>query len=145
VVEVHLKQLPNCAAVPQRMRNGDAAADLTAATDAELAPGERMGVPTGVAVAIPLGWCGLILPRSGMTLNKGVTVLNAPGLIDSGYRGEIVVILHNASQETVRIDRGNRIAQLIISEVPAVSFVESDELPDAPDDRGSAGFGSSGF
>lgn len=127
------------------MRSGDAAADLTAAEDARLDPGARAGIRTGVALAIPAGWCGLVLPRSGLSLNQGVTVLNSPGLIDSGYRGEIVAILHNASDEAVLIERGTRIAQLLIVEAPEVTFVETGELPEAPDDRGSAGFGSSGF
>lgn len=130
--------------MPQRMRAGDAAADLTAAEDKKLNPGERAPIATGVAVAIPLGWCGLVLPRSGMSLKQGVTVLNSPGLIDSGYRGEIVATMYNTSDETVAIERGDRIAQLLIVEAPAVTFVEIDELPEAPDDRGSAGFGSSG-
>lgn len=127
------------------MRSGDAAADLTAAEDALLDPGDRAGIATGVALAIPLGWCGLVLPRSGLSLKQGVTVLNSPGLIDSGYRGEIVAILHNASDETVFIERGTRIAQLLIVQAPEVTFVETAELPEASDDRGSAGFGSSGF
>jgi len=127
------------------MRAGDAAADLTSAEHVTLKPGEHAGVRTGVALAVPVGWCALVLPRSGLALNHGVTVLNAPGLIDSGYRGEIVVILHNTSNETVQIDAGSRIAQLMIAEVPPVIFSETDSLPEAPDDRGAAGFGSSGF
>lgn len=127
------------------MRAGDAASDLSSAESVTLAGGERAGIPTGVAVAIPTGWCGLVLPRSGLALNHGVTVLNAPGLIDSGYRGEIVVILHNVGIEAVTIERGSRIAQLLITEAPSVRFTATEELPVAADDRGSAGFGSSGF
>ena len=127
------------------MRNGDAAADLSSAESVTIGPGERVGVRTGVAVAVPLGWCGLVLPRSGLALKQGVTVLNAPGLIDSGYRGEIVVILHNSSNQQVQIDAGSRIAQLMISETPSVTFTATDALPEASDDRGTEGFGSSGF
>jgi dUTP pyrophosphatase len=145
VIEVHFKQLENCVAAPRRMRTGDAAADLSSAESVAIGPGDRVGVRTGVAVAVPLGWCGLVLPRSGLALNQGVTVLNAPGLIDSGYRGEIVVILQNSSNQEVQIDAGSRIAQLMISEAPPVMFTETDTLPQAPDDRGAEGFGSSGF
>ncbi len=101
-------------------------------------------MPTGFAIAVPADHCGLILPRSGLALKHGVTVLNAPGLIDSGYRGELKVILHNAGSETVSIERGQRIAQLLILSVPAVTFLAVEELPPAPDDRGDQGFGSSG-
>jgi dUTP pyrophosphatase len=126
------------------MRAGDAAADLPARIDVVVPPGGRELVPTGFAVAIPEGWCGLILPRSGLALKHGVTVLNSPGLIDSGYRGELQVILHNSGAEPFVVERGQRIAQLLISEVPAVVYDEVDELPPAPDDRGAQGFGSSG-
>lgn len=126
------------------MRAGDAAADLPARTDAVVPAGGRTLVPTGFAVAIPQGWCGLILPRSGLALKHGVTVLNSPGLIDSGYRGELQVILHNSSGEDFAVERGQRIAQLLIAAVPEIAYEEVDELPPAPDDRGSQGFGSSG-
>lgn len=129
---------------PRRVRGGDAAADLPSRVDCSLEPGERLVVPTGFAVAIPEGACGLVLPRSGLAANHGLTVLNAPGLIDSGYRGEIKVIMTNAGSERVRIERGQRIAQLLVLPVPALAFVEVDELPPGPDDRGSDGFGSSG-
>ncbi len=126
------------------MRGGDAAADLPSRVDVEIEPGERAMVPTGFAVAIPVDACGLVLPRSGLALKHGVTVLNAPGLIDSGYRGEINVVLINTSDVLVSIDRGQRIAQLLVLPVPPSSFELVDELPPAPDDRGAAGFGSSG-
>ncbi len=126
------------------MRSGDAAADLPSSVDAELAPGERRLIPTGFAIAVPVGMCALILPRSGLALERGVTVLNAPGLIDSGYRGEIRVILLNTSTEVVSIERGQRIAQLLVLGVDALTLIEVDELPPGPDDRGTAGFGSSG-
>ena len=104
----------------------------------------RALVPTGFAVAIPEGFCGLILPRSGLALKHGLTVLNTPGLIDSGYRGELQVILYNSGDEAVAIERGQRIAQLLILGVPDLAFVLVDELPPSGDDRGAAGFGSSG-
>ncbi len=129
---------------PQRMRGGDAAADLPSRIDLTIEAGQRALVPTGFAVAIPLDACGLVLPRSGLALKQGVTVLNAPGLIDSGYRGEINVILLNSSTESVAIERGQRIAQLLVMPVPPSTFEMVDELPPAPDDRGASGFGSSG-
>lgn len=130
--------------LPMRMRPGDAAADLPSRVDVVIGAGRRELVPTGFAAAIPVGACGLILPRSGLALEHGLTVLNAPGLIDSGYRGELQVILFNTSPDDVAIARGQRIAQLLVLGVEALRFVERDELPPAPDDRGSAGFGSSG-
>lgn len=131
-------------AVPARMRPGDAAADLPTRVDVELGPGARHLVPTGFAVAIPVGMCGLILPRSGLALEHGVTVLNSPGLIDSGYRGELKVLLHNTSDEPVLLERGQRIAQLLVLSVASTALVLTEHLPPAPDDRGAAGFGSSG-
>lgn len=142
--EVLLKRLDPDLPAPARMRAGDAAADLPARTDATIPAAGHALVPTGFAVAIPEGWAGLILPRSGLALKSGVTVLNSPGLIDSGYRGELQVILHNITAQDVAITRGQRIAQLLIVEVPAVAYVEVDELPPGPDDRGAQGFGSSG-
>jgi dUTP pyrophosphatase len=126
------------------MRPGDAAADLPSRVDVELGPGVRRLVPTGFEIAVPVGMCALILPRSGLALNHGVTVLNAPGLIDAGYRGEICVILLNTSAESVALARGQRIAQLLVLAVDALSIVEVGVLPAGPDDRGTAGFGSSG-
>lgn len=129
---------------PTRMRTGDAAADLPARADVTIGPGQRALVPTGFAVAVPPDHCGLILPRSGLALEFGITVLNAPGLIDSGYRGELKVVLHNTSSEPVTLHRGQRIAQLLILAVPSAQFTPASSLPEAPDDRGAAGFGSSG-
>lgn len=142
--EVPIKSLDGGLAVPDRMRAGDAAADLPSAIDCTIAPGERSAIPTGFAVAIPLGSAGLVLSRSGLALHDGVAVLNAPGLIDSGYRGEIKVILVNHGAEAVEITRGQRIAQLMVVDVPPFALVPIDDLPEAPDDRGAAGFGSSG-
>ncbi len=101
-------------------------------------------MPTGFAIAVPQNYCGLILPRSGLALRHGLTVVNSPGLIDSGYRGELQVILLNTGLEAVELERGQRIAQLVIVPVPAVSFVATAELPDSIDSRGTDGFGSSG-
>ncbi len=126
------------------MRAGDAAVDLPAREAVVVEPGRRALVPTGFAVAVPERWCGLILPRSGLALDHGLTVLNSPGLIDAGYRGELQVILANTGDRSVAIERGQRIAQLLVLPVPELELVEVDELPPAVDDRGVQGFGSSG-
>ena len=144
VVSVSLQQLDVGLSPPARIRAGDAAADLPARISTEIGPGERQLVPTGFAVAIPEGYCGLVLPRSGLALKQGLTVLNSPGLIDSGYRGELQVILANTGDEPVGIERGQRIAQLLILGVPDLTFVAVDELPPSGDARGTDGFGSSG-
>ena len=141
---IPLKRLDPDLPAPAPVRGGDAAADLPSRVDVVIGAGERCLVPTGFAVAIPEGWCGLILPRSGLALKYGVTVLNAPGLIDAGYRGELQVVLHNSSGDDFSVERGQRIAQLLISEAPAIEFEVVDELPPGPDDRGTQGFGSSG-
>lgn len=129
---------------PAPIRAGDAAADLPAAEAAVIAPGERHLMPTGFAVAIPVGWCGLVLPRSGLALRHGLTLLNSPGLIDSGYRGELQVLLYNTSGDKVAVERGQRIAQLLVLAVDRLRFTAVERLPDGPDDRGVAGWGSSG-
>lgn len=126
------------------MRAGDAAIDLPSRTDVVIEPGQRQLVPTGFAIAVPQGWCGLVLPRSGLALNDGVTVLNTPGLIDSGYRGEVQVVLVNHGDRSVSVERGQRIAQLLLQPAPQFDLEEVDELPPAIDDRGAQGFGSSG-
>ena len=131
------------AQVPAYAKAGDAGADLTATADLTLAPGERALVPTGVAVAIPDGWVGLVHPRSGLAARHGITIVNAPGTVDSGYRGEILVNLVNldpTEQFTVRV--GDRIAQLVLQEVGNAEFSVVDSLPDS--DRGETGHGSSG-
>ena len=108
----------------------------------KLEPGDRRLVPTGLAIAIPEGHAGLVLPRSGLAMQKGVTVLNAPGLIDSGYRGELQVLLINHGPAVVAIERGERIAQLVIQAVARAKLVEVERLPDSA--RGEGGFGSTG-
>jgi dUTP pyrophosphatase len=121
---------------------GDAAVDLRARETATLGAGERMAMPTGIAVALPNGFAGLVLPRSGLALRHGVTVLNSPGLVDSGYRGEIEVILVNLGDQPYRIERGDRIAQLMVVAAANAAFEPVDELPDSG--RGDRGFGSTG-
>jgi dUTP pyrophosphatase len=127
---------------PSRAHEHDAGWDLTAASNVTLEPGEWSAVPTGLAVAIPPGYAGLVLPRSGHARRHGVGVVNGPGLIDSGYRGEVTVLLINHGAEEVSFRRGERIAQLVIVAVPSVTWVESDQLD--PTERGEGGFGSSG-
>jgi dUTP pyrophosphatase len=123
--------------------DGDAGADLYAAVDVELKPGERALVPTGVAIALPTGYVGLVHPRSGLAAKLGVTVLNAPGTVDAGYRGEILVNLVNHDPRSpALIRRGDRIAQLVVQRVERADFVEVAELPASA--RGAGGHGSTG-
>ena len=130
--------------LPDYARAGDAGADLVARVGVVLgAGGGRAMVPTGVAVAIPNGYAGLVLPRSGLALRHGVTVVNAPGLVDAGYRGELNVLLINTDPENdYEVHRGDRIAQLVVVAVEQVAFVVVEELPAS--ERGSGGFGHSG-
>jgi dUTP pyrophosphatase len=131
------------AVLPERAHPGDAGLDLRSAVDVEVGPGERAMVPTGIAVAIPDGYAGLVLPRSGLASAYGLTMANAPGLIDAGYRGEVICAVVNLDrQEPVKIARGDRIAQLVIVAVPEVDPVWVDELPGSS--RGEGGFGSTG-
>jgi dUTP pyrophosphatase len=130
-------------ALPAYARAGDAGADLVAREDVVLAAGGGRGVvPTGVAVAIPDGYAGFVLPRSGLAVAHGVTVLNAPGLVDCGYRGELRVALVNTATLDYVVRRGDRIAQLVVQRVEEVAFVEVAELPSS--ERGEGGFGHSG-
>jgi dUTP pyrophosphatase len=131
------------ATVPRRAHPGDAGLDLVAVEGCTLAPGGRHAVPTGLAIAVPQGWAGLVTPRSGLARRSGVTVANAPGLIDSGYRGELMVLLVNLGAETHTIAPGDRVAQLLLTPVAVVDALEVEELPDS-DGRGAGGFGSSG-
>jgi dUTP pyrophosphatase len=142
VIEVEIVRLRADARVPERAYAGDAGVDLAACEPVRLAPGERALVPTGLAVAIPEGYAGFVQPRSGLATRHGVTIVNSPGLIDSGYRGEIQVVLLNTDQEaTFNAEAGERIAQLVILPVPEVALKEVEELP--PSERGVRGFGSS--
>jgi dUTP pyrophosphatase len=146
MLHVRLHQLDPDGSLPSYARQGDAGADLTARTDVVLpCRGGRALVPTGVAVAIPPGYAGLVLPRSGLALRHGITCLNSPGLIDSGYRGELQVILINHDPEhDYAVSKGDRIAQLVIFGVEEVAFelVSQEGLGEA--DRGSGGFGHTG-
>lgn len=128
--------------LPAYAKPGDAGLDLRAAESVTLEPGGRRLVPTGFAVAIPEGHAGFVLPRSGLAMDKGVTVLNSPGLIDSGYRGELKVLLINHGALAVGIERGERIAQLVVQPVARARLVEGERLPDSA--RGTGGFGSTG-
>jgi dUTP pyrophosphatase len=130
--------------LPAYAKAGDAGADVVARTGATLAPGGgRAVVPTGIALAIPVGYAGFIQPRSGLAMRHGVTCLNTPGLIDCGYRDELAVLLVNTDPETAyEVQRGDRIAQLVIQRVETAAFVEVAELP--PSERGLGGFGSTG-
>ena len=143
-MEIAYTTLREDAVAPHRAKSGDAGFDLVAVEDRRLAPGGgRALVGTGLAIAIPEGFAGLVLPRSGLAINHGVTCANAPGLIDSGYRGEIRVALvnHDPQHEYV-VHAGDRVAQLVITAVPAVTLRAVDTLPDS--ERGDGGFGSSG-
>jgi len=128
--------------LPANARPDDAGLDLHAAEAVTLAPGARALVATGVALAIPPGFAGLVLPRSGLALRHGVTILNTPGLIDAGYRGEVKVLLVNLGDVPVTLSRGDRIAQLVVQRVERVALDPVAELP--PSERGAGGFGSTG-
>jgi dUTP pyrophosphatase len=142
VIELEITRMRADASLPERAYAGDAGLDLAACEPVSLSPGERAVVPTGLAVAIPEGYAGFVQPRSGLAARHGVTIVNAPGLIDSGYRGEIQVVLLNTDREqTFTAEAGERIAQLVVLAVPEVALREVDELP--PSERGMRGFGSS--
>lgn len=143
VVPVAVRRLDPDLPLPAYAHPGDAGADLVAAEDVEIAPGERRLVRTGIAIALPEGYVGLVHPRSGLAARLGVTVLNAPGTVDAGYRGEILVNLINHDRvATAKICRGDRIAQLVVQRVARAEFRPVDELPPAA--RGAAGHGSTG-
>jgi len=142
VIEVAIQRLREDAVVPARAYSGDAGLDLAACDRVELGPGERAVVPTGLAIAIPDGYAGFVQPRSGLASRHGISVVNAPGLIDAGYRGEIrVVLLNTDRRETFVVEPGMRIAQLVVLPVPELELVETEELPES--ERGVRGFGSS--
>jgi dUTP pyrophosphatase len=142
-MRLEFKRLDPDARLPTRARPGDAGLDLSAGADAVVSPGERAMIPTGLAVAIPEGHAGLVLPRSGLASKQGLTLANSPGLIDAGYRGEVTCAVVNLDRErVVTIRKGERIAQLVIVAVPDVEPAWVDELPTS--ERGEGGFGSSG-
>lgn len=130
------------AAMPAYAHEGDAGLDLASVEEVVLGPGERAVVPTGLAMAIPAGWVGLVHPRSGLARRHGVTVTNAPGTIDAGYRGEVQVLLVNLGSEDVVLAAGERIAQLLLQRVGHAEVVDVEQLDDTS--RGSGGFGSTG-
>ena len=139
---VAIRRLREEAVLPRRSYPGDAGLDLSACDGLELGPGERAVVATGLAVAIPEGFAGFVQPRSGLAAEHGLSVVNAPGLIDSGYRGEVRVVLLNTDKErTFTIEPGMRIAQLVVLPVPELDVEEVAELPES--ERGERGFGSS--
>ena len=143
MIELPIRRLRDGAVLPARAYHGDAGLDLSACERVELEPGERAVVGTGLAVAIPEGYAGFVQPRSGLADRHGITVVNSPGLIDSGYRGELKVILLNTdSQHPFVVEPGMRIAQLVVLELPEIELDEVDELPAT--ERGVRGHGSSG-
>ena len=143
-IDLKIKMLDPGLDVPKYAKPGDAGLDLRSTVDVEILPGQRQIIGTGVAVAIPEGFAGFVQPRSGLAAKQGMTIVNTPGLIDSGYRGEICVIAYNTDcDQTIQIKRGDRIAQLVILAVPTVRLVEVDELDVTT--RGESGFGSSGL
>jgi dUTP pyrophosphatase len=142
-VEVLIKRLDPSLPLPTCAHPGDAGVDLYAACDVELAPGDRAVVPTGIAIALPDGYAAFVHPRSGLAARHGVTLVNAPGTIDAGYRGEIAVTMINTDRDTaVSFSRGDRIAQLVIQRIERAAFFEVSTLPGSA--RGEGGFGSTG-
>jgi len=145
-IEIRVQRLPHGEGLPlpAYATDGAAGADLCAAVESEiiLEPGERSAVPTGLVLEIPVGYEGQVRPRSGLAITAGLTIVNAPGTIDSDYRGELRVLMVNLGSEAVRIGRGDRIAQLLIAPVTRASFVESHDV--SASERGEGGFGSTG-
>jgi dUTP pyrophosphatase len=143
-VNIEFKLLHELAQAPKYAHDGDAGADLVCIEDVMLKPGERLLVPTGVAIALPEGYVGLVHPRSGLAAKHGIGIVNTPGTIDSGYRGELKICLINLDQsETVALPAGSRIAQLVIQQVTTANFVQVNDLDDT--ERSDNGFGSSGI
>ncbi len=142
-MELPFKRLDPAAELPAQAHEGDAGLDLCSSIDVEVLPGERAMVPTGLSVAIPAGHAGLVLPRSGLASRQGLTLANAPGLIDSGYRGEVTCAVVNLDRDqAVKIRRGDRIAQLVVVALPQILPSWVDDLPSSS--RGEGGFGSTG-
>ena len=143
VVDVQVRRLDPGVPLPAYAHPGDAGADLVTTVDVVLGPGERALVPTGIAIALPAGWAAFVHPRSGLAMRHGLTVVNAPGTVDAGYRGEILVnLLNTDAAATVRLRRGDRIAQLVLQQVGRGRWREVDLLPGSP--RGEGGHGSTG-
>jgi dUTP pyrophosphatase len=141
--QVLLRRLDPALPPPSYAHAGDAGADLVTAVDVELAPGERAVVPTGMAIALPAGFAAFVHPRSGLAARAGLGLVNAPGTIDAGYRGEIKVIVVNLDRhDPIHLSRGDRIAQLVVQRIERVEFAEVDELPESV--RAEGGFGSTG-
>ncbi|HJQ30047.1 MAG TPA: dUTP diphosphatase [Rubrobacter sp.] len=144
-LQVPFRRLVPGAGVPERAHAGDAGYDLRSVEEVELSPGSRALVRTGISVAIPEGYAGLVLPRSGLAVRHGISLVNTPGLIDSGYRGEIQVpLINHDREETFRIEVGTRIAQLVLVQAASAAFTEVELLESSSDGRGEGGFGSSG-
>ena len=142
-VQVLITRLDPDLPLPRYAKGGDAGADIVSRIDITLAPGERALVPTGIAIALPDGYVALVHPRSGLAIKHGITMVNAPGTVDAGYRGELQIILINHDKsEPVSFKRGDRIAQLVIQKVERAEFVEVQDLPGSG--RGTGGFGSTG-
>jgi len=143
MLDVIVTRMDSGVPLPTYAHPGDAGADLVTTVDVEIAPGERVLVPTGIAVALPDGLAAFVHPRSGLALRLGLSIVNTPGTIDAGYRGEIKVLLINHDPaEPIRLTRGDRIAQLVIQRVEQVTFIASEVLPEST--RGAAGYGSTG-
>lgn len=142
MIDVAVRRLREEAVLPGQAYDGDAGFDLAACDEIRLGPGERAVVPTGIAVEIPDGYAGFVQPRSGLAARNGIAIVNSPGLIDSGYRGEIRVVLLNTDlRDSFTVERGMRVAQLVIAPVASVRLIEVEEL--ATSERGALGFGSS--
>ena len=142
-VQVLITRLDPDLPLPRYAKPGDAGADIVSRIDITLAPGERALVPTGIAIALPDGYVALVHPRSGLAIKHGVTMVNSPGTVDAGYRGELQIILINHDRsESISFKRGDRIAQLVIQQVERAEFVEVSDLPGSG--RGTGGFGSTG-
>jgi dUTP pyrophosphatase len=145
VLEVPFRRLRPGARVPERAYAGDAGYDLAAAENLVLAPGERAVIRTGIAIAVPDGYAGLVLPRSGLAVRHGISLVNAPGLIDPGYRGELMVpLINHDREETFEVETGMRVAQLVLVRAAEVRFVSAELLEEGADGRGEGGLGSSG-
>lgn len=143
ILRIAVSSVDKTLPLPRYARSGDAGLDLRSSSHVTIAPGERAVVPCGIKLAIPDGYAGLVIPRSGLAAKHGITIVNAPGLIDSGYRGEIkAVLLNTDAQESFEVNPGDRIAQLVIISVPSIELMEEEELNITS--RGECGFGSSG-